>query len=128
MIGQIPETAKEALENWDKGEPVFTVELGGLGPGYEQCIHIAIFEVIRKAIGTQYPKDLWPPVLDGFLHEVDRKFNLGLSGAQAGTIKGFALNALTEGWRSTLGEVPKDRHIQVSKHWPQLEAYAKEAV
>ena len=42
-----PKTALEALAKWDAGEIVHTVEIGGMGPGYEQCIHISVFEIIR---------------------------------------------------------------------------------
>lgn len=129
MIGQIAKTANEALKNWDAGEPVFTVSLGGLGPGYEQCIHVGIFGVLREALALKKGPgfndvDAWQKLLDKFLHKVDREINLGLSGAQAGAIKSFAYYVLKEGWESALAEVPKDRHIQVSKHWPQLEAYS----
>src|SRR5688572_10010547 len=45
-----PKAACTALERWDAGQTVFTIELGGLGPGYEQCIHIAAFEAIRAFV------------------------------------------------------------------------------
>ena len=43
----VPKTASEALARWDAGGSVFTLEMGGLGPGYEQVIHIVVFELIR---------------------------------------------------------------------------------
>ncbi len=32
-----PENAKEAVEIWDKGGTLWSIEMGGLGPGYEQA-------------------------------------------------------------------------------------------
>src|SRR5687768_3007466 len=40
----IPETVEDALRQWDAGETVFTVEMGGLGPGYEMAIQGLAFE------------------------------------------------------------------------------------
>jgi hypothetical protein len=40
-IPQLPKFAsecRELLEKLDKGEPIWTLEMGGMGPGYEQCI------------------------------------------------------------------------------------------
>ena len=132
MLGIIAETAEDALKNWDAGEPVFTVELGGLGPGYEQCIHIGIFELVRAMLAERSlsyfkVKDDWKEMLDVNLHVIDKANELGLSGAQAGVIKSFVHHVLIEGWADALRQVPKERHIQVSKHWPQLLAYSKQA-
>ena len=46
-----PKTNKEALERWDKGDSLFTISMGGMGPGYEQCIHIVAMETIREFDG-----------------------------------------------------------------------------
>ncbi|KKK93920.1 hypothetical protein LCGC14_2688070 [marine sediment metagenome] len=35
-----PKTLDEAIERWDAGRSLFSVEMGGLGPGYEQAIQI----------------------------------------------------------------------------------------
>ena len=42
-----PQTALDALAAWDRGEHVWTVELGGIGPGYEMAIQTLAFELIR---------------------------------------------------------------------------------
>ena len=58
----MPEHAREALARWDRGWNVFTIEMGGLGPGYEQCIHIAVFELIRDHLGEEMsaePEEKW---------------------------------------------------------------------
>lgn len=46
------ETAAEALAAWDEGKIVTTVELGGLGPGYEQAIQVCAFEMIRDTLAA----------------------------------------------------------------------------
>ncbi len=117
----IPETAREALERWDAGEPVFTAEMGGLGPGYEQCIHIAAFEVIRDHLDTELPEkgsDDWRGWGDESIRRASEEFNLGMSGAQAGAARNIAARTLVHGWAAALNELPKDRLIQVSKTFP----------
>ncbi len=91
-------TAQEALAKWDAGEILTSVEMGGIGPGYEQAIQIAIFEFIRRG----------EEGLNG----------LGLSGAQAGAAAACAKVAIGQGWEFLLTKVPADRHILVSKTWP----------
>jgi hypothetical protein len=123
----MPLTAKDALARWDSGQTVFTIELGGLGPGYEQCIHILVFELIRDFDLETLPqfKDpknptvaeqaLWNSWGDATVSRCD----LGFSGAQVGVAKSFAYQAIRDGWRRTVESVRKDRHIQVSRHFPQ---------
>ena len=117
-----PETAIDALLRWDQGDPVFTIEMGGLGPGYEQCIHVGVFELIRK-LGLeidQFPteEDRLNDFLDGALLSIQKVKDLGLSGAQAGAIKSLAHAYMTKGYRHTIESVDTDRKIQVSKTFP----------
>lgn len=126
-----PETAVDALAKWDAGESVFTVEMGGLGPGYEQCIHIMAFECIRAMKDVPAPGwekgapgwDAWWEMADAALRASDVVKKLGPSGAQAGAAKSLAGRACSMGWRAMLedfkasGSDP-DRIIQVSRGWP----------
>lgn len=114
-----PETAEEALKRWDAGETVFTVEMGGLGPSYEQCIHVAAFELIRGLL-REGPID-WDDDSDDLIARADkilraspRVKELGLSGAQAGAAQNLAFRTLRVGWAKAINEVP-DRLIQVSQ-------------
>jgi hypothetical protein len=121
-----PKKAEDALAKWDAGGSVFTIEMGGLGPGYEQCIQITLFEVIRafkdkpevifssdgKYVNEEMDKAL-------FANPIIKK--LGLSGAQAGAAKNLAWCALMNGWRVTIESVEQGRRIQVSKHFPSAE-------
>jgi hypothetical protein len=115
-----PKTAKEALDKWDSGTSIFTVEMGGMGPGYEQAIHIGVFEVIRKLHNKKLPdeKTHQKELQKIFDDSIPR--GLGLSGAQAGAIKQVASKALILGWRKMMDSVPQDRKIQVSKNFPTL--------
>jgi hypothetical protein len=48
------ETVTEMLKAWDDGETIWSVELGGLGPGYEQTIQVAAVEFARA--GKDMPR------------------------------------------------------------------------
>lgn len=120
-----PETAKEALARWDSGGSIWSVEMGGIGPGYEQCIHITCFELIRDLLDKELPGEDNERELSDFIHKVGRDnkiiSNLGLSGAQFGAGMNLAYRALKKGWRVMLDSAPKDRLLLVSKHWPKAE-------
>lgn len=45
-------TTEELLAAWDAGEPVLSVEMGGLGRDYEQCIQVTAFEIVRWMIAN----------------------------------------------------------------------------
>ena len=123
---QYHETADDALAAWDAGEPVFTVEMGGLGPSYEQAIHIAAFELIRDRVAWMPAQ--WPTTQDGYnaiynvMDQVLRDniivANLGVSGAIASAAKALALRMIKDGWGNCLRKEPRDGIIQVQKWWP----------
>lgn len=121
-----PETIQEALIQWNSGSPVWSVEMGGLGPGYEQCIQIGVFEMLRRVIDDGWEEELkntpkGQPIsadakdfLDDALHKVSREHHLGLSSAQAGAIKNLTMNFVWMGYDKALDSIPMDRKIQVS--------------
>jgi hypothetical protein len=91
-----PETAAEALARWDDGKTVWTVEMGGLGPGYEQAIHVTAFELIREALALDSRPidskgdDLW----QAFGERLDKEphpwmHDLGITGAQTQKLLGM---------------------------------------
>lgn len=122
-----PETALDALARWDRGESVFTVEMGGLGPGYEQVIHIMAFEIIRKWGARkddilELPTDERFDALAGAVSsEIMQKIG-GPSGAQMGAAVSLAWITIDRGWREAIKDpAVKDRLIQVQKGFPSLE-------
>jgi len=114
-------TAKELLAIWDAGESIFTVEMGGLGPGYEQCIHILVMEIIRDEADNQVPDKEWGSWGEKAISRVDRQ--LHLSGAQVGAARYLASQLIAKGPALLYHElkmVEQDsRLIQVSKDFPQ---------
>lgn len=122
--------AAEWLARWDAGRSVHSIEMGGLGPGYEQCIQITTAEILRHLLAEKYDvvawtedKDIWERDRDaiekyGFANETITA--LGLSGAQWGAALSLATKLYMDGPRKIMSEPSiKDRHIQVSKRFPQ---------
>lgn len=114
--------AADLLSRWDAGKTVFTVEMGGFGPGYEQCIHITCFEILRFLLFKEYDtaawesEDAWKRDREaietyGFAHR--RIKELGLSGAQWGAALQLAVLYYRDGPRVVLNKC-KDRQIQTS--------------
>lgn len=110
-------TAKEMLARWDAGDTVWTVEMGGLGPGYEQAIHIFCFDIIRELVDSPMPSE--DADVTKWLNDAADKVckGKGYSGAQAGAAMSLAYKYLKRG-SAILATAPKDRLIQVSKEFP----------
>lgn len=127
------ENAEDWLKRWDDGQTVWTIEMGGLGPGYEQAIHVACAEILRHLLQEQYNSSMWYS-LDGTTTEDWEKdkeqideasfksetiSRLGLSGAQYGAAKQLAVYLYMKGPISLMKEeVAEKRKIQVSKYFP----------
>lgn len=120
--------AADWLKRWDEGRGVWSIEMGGFGPGYEQCIHITAAEILRHLLERQYDAAKWK---DREVWERDHKeietagfanariSALGLSGAQWGAAVNLALQLYRRGPRAVMtDERAKDRHIQVQRTFP----------
>lgn len=124
IISLHPQTLDEAIEWWDEGKGLFSVELGGLGPGYEQAIQVAGMELIREfkdkfgSIDWEDEDDVKQinKAVSDFRNDVIKK--LRLSGAQFDAAKNMAFVFIRHGWEKGLEMAPKDRHIQISKNFP----------
>lgn len=116
--GLYPKNIQDAVDRWDRGDSVWSVEMGGLGPGYEQCIQVGMIEVMRRIIGKEHPAhgEHWTEFITPYITEVNKKFKLELSGAQVGAIIQLVCKFASIGW-TTIDEV-KDRAIIISSHWP----------
>jgi len=116
------ETAGEALAAWDRGDGLWSVEMGGLGPGYEQAIQVLTFEIVRDYLGKPFPTDEgWSTWADDTVHRVNEWPGCGFSGAQVGAAKSLAFRFLRDGHKGaldTMRDHDKDRLTQVSKTWP----------
>lgn len=120
--------SEEWLKRWDSNQGVWSIEMGGLGPGYEQAIQITMAEILRLMIKKKYNTQLWEiPELwkedreeieqMGFKNETIK--NLGLSGAQWGAALNLAAMLYKRGPLEVFQDKRvKDRHIQVSKNFP----------
>lgn len=120
------------LKRWDEGRSVWSIEMGGLGPGYEQCIHITMAEILRHMLAEGYDwkqwedKDTWGRVRDAietYSFENSTIKQLGLSGAQWGAALNLASHLYRDGPRKIMAdERVKDRKIQVQRTFPQAAA------
>lgn len=122
-----PISAQDAVERWDKGETIWTIEMGGLGPGYEQAIQMLMIEILRD---HPDPKEIpenkeelqkWFDNVFGqnTIHRTNETAG-GYSGAQVSAAKWLAYKFLFEGWKAVMkNENAKDRKIMVSNFWPK---------
>ena len=116
-----PQTAQELIEHWDNGYTVWTIEMGGMGPGYEQAIQLLFIELVRDHIGKPLPTDdLYDTWGNDTVRRIDQSCG-GFSGAQVGAAKQIAYRMLRDGPQQFKESIPKDRCIQVSKFFPTVE-------
>lgn len=120
-------TCAEMLVEWDAGRTVWTVEMGGLGPGYEQAIQILAMECLRELVRVDFK---WPEKVDkrasdkcrAILEPVVSKVNewpgCGFSGAQVGAAMQIAAKFHRQGPVAALDSAPEDRRTMVCKTWP----------
>jgi hypothetical protein len=109
-------TVDDVLREWDAGNPVWSVEMGGLGPGYEQCIQMMAMEILRDKKDIPFPeKEEWDKWGNEAIQRLEDEGNYGFSGAQAGAAKNIAVVFLKQGYKKGLDMVDKERHIQISK-------------
>jgi hypothetical protein len=123
-------TVKELLASWDAGEPVWSVELGGLGPGYEQAIQVAAIEMARDNNEIALPdgdverNTEWDRLCSETLRKHDDALG-GLSGAQFGKSKWLAYQWCHNGGPDRLQERAKEQGadtILVSRAFPRIGA------
>lgn len=121
------ETCEEWLRRWDAGEIVWSVEMGGLGPGYEQAIQMVAAEILRYLIANSAreiwdDRDKWKDFyarMDKAVSQTDELQKLGVSGAQWGGAVNLACVLYRKGPRVALTDpIIQDRKIQVSRKFP----------
>lgn len=120
-----PETAAEALERWDQGKPVQTIDCGGMGPGYEQTIHLLVFGAVREVLDRdELLSPGWSQVATPhdwleLTSDVAEELELGATGAQVHAASELARHYVTRGWSEVVGDAAAARRIFVSKAWPR---------
>lgn len=132
MIDWKNATNEDVLAEWDRGGSVWSCELGGLGPGYEQCIQIMGFEFLRAMLadpfdyeGKAEDRDVWRTYVDKIEKQPGPKAiieKLGPSGAQFSAAMNIASVFAKNGYAKGMDMVPEDRRIQVSKNFPSIAA------
>ena len=116
------DSANKLIEAWDRGHLIRSIELGGLGPGYEQVIQVMAVEFARAAL------PLGDAVKDGsafdalcasVLTPIDDKLG-GVSGAQYGQAKWLAWQWCFAGPCDLIDRANKEgvKTILVSNFWP----------
>ncbi len=118
-------TNEVVLERWENGKGVWSIEMGGIGPGYEQAIQNIGFAMLRVMVET--PPD-WQKAVDdkvywrGYMDQVDANprvkaivKRIGPSGAQHGAAMSMASVFARNGYAKGMAMAKDDRHIQVNK-------------
>lgn len=123
------ENVTEMLAAWDRGETIWSIEMGGFGPGYEQAIQVTAVEFARAGQSYQPTGDndvdgkAWDKLCTEVLHRIDKAVG-GLSGAMYGAASWLAWQWCHNGGPKKLIERAKEkdpddsRSIQVSNSWP----------
>ena len=120
--------ASDWLKRWDGGQSVWSIEMGGLGPGYEQAIQVTATEVLRHLLDAKYDAMSWDDTenrkrdrkqIDKFSFANKHIKTLGLSGAQYIAALNLACQIYMRGPRAVFGdERVKDRKILVMRDFP----------
>jgi hypothetical protein len=123
--------AREQLRRWDAGESIWTIDMGGMGPGYEQAIQVLAIEIVRDNLNKPLPEvtsaagKTW-----GYdtVERIDHKLPNGkyacggFSGAQVGAARFLAWQWLKVGPAALLKSPQlKKRRIQASNFWPHVQ-------
>jgi len=120
------EECRALIEQWDHGNPISTIEMGGLGMGYEQAIQSMAIEFTRAHVDADMPEDkekLWA-LYDETCHAVMLKLDDelgGVTGAMFSAGRNLAYQWLFNDGPSgvlTQAEV-KDRVISVTNPKPK---------
>jgi hypothetical protein len=126
MIADKDITWQEAAKRWKDGATVVSIELGGIGPGYEQAIQVLLFEIMVRWGDRQLivedeavPKDYLDHV-DKVAADLDASCR-GFTGSQVGIAKVTAFQFMRYGYAEMLAKAPGERFLIVSKDFPHVE-------
>lgn len=117
-------TNEELLNAWNAGNEVTAVEMGGLGPDYEQAIYVLAFlfltELLKEAPDFDNVLKVKARVnqigsLSHIAHALDK---IGPTGAMVYVAWNVAMIFARLGYESAMAKAPADRVIKVSKISP----------
>lgn len=114
----MPETCTDALSMWDANISFTSLQLGGVGPGYEMAIQGLAFEMMREYVKVN--KHVWDDELVSRLKQVVKDCDKlpwgGFSGEQVSVARSFSCSVWKDGYQKTLLHPSrKHRLIQVCK-------------
>jgi hypothetical protein len=120
--------AREQLRRWDAGETIWSIEMGGMGPGYEQAIQVLAIEIVRDNLDKPLPegdaeREWGYSTVSRIDHQLPNgKWSCGgYSGAQVGAARNLAYWWLKRGPAAIHDEAKEDRRILVSNFWPHVQ-------
>lgn len=116
------EECRALLSRWDAGEEITSIDMSGFGGGYEQSIHVTVFELLRHYI-YDVDQSKRPPLAQkdfkkfGKWADVIAKQNAvipdGHSGASWGASVALAWQMLSWGPEGVLAKYETDRRLKV---------------
>lgn len=118
---------EELLKAWDAGQPIKTVEMGGLGDDYEMAIQLAGMEWLRLLLEhnpdfeTMSPDEgkaemrRLEPIVARRIIPLGLHHKYGMSGAQWGAAANLGSVFYRMGYEPSLESVSADRHITIMK-------------
>lgn len=138
----MPNTALQALKQWDVGRAVATIEVSGISPSYEQLLQYAVFEIIRQYRNWKLRRTIDPKTRKTVRHrftdrmferlansalvnikdkKINNLFEYSLSDRQFKAAKSLARAYIIDGWAKTIKSAkvfrPSDEIIWVSKYF-----------
>ena len=122
-------TNEELLEKWDRGEPIRTASMGGMGEHYEQSIHLIAMELLREFIKKPFDyagfeeaeDDEFYKAMMSYLEPIFKLENInnlindvGPTDAMMSAARNLAHVFANEGYEKALTKLPEERLIPVS--------------
>ena len=120
-------TTEEWLQRWDNNQVVHSIEMGGLGPGYEQAIQVTAAEIVRHLINGPYNRAVglteedFDRIRTFAMEDQTIKDLGGITGAMFGGAANLAIMLWKHGPVKVMqDERVKDRHILVMKKFASI--------